>query len=357
MALHFHQLVIKDIRRETRDCVSIAFDIPVQSQADFLFKQGQNVTIKMTSDGKEFRRSYSICSSPLENELRVAVKKVNNGLFSTFANERLKKGDILEVMPPTGTFFTNVNPSHRKDYVFFAAGSGITPTISIIKTILFTEPHSAITLVYGNKTSQSTIFRNEIDALEDKYPRRLKLYHILSREKTGIDFNYGRIDISKCHQLSALINFNIIDEFFICGPEQMIFTIKDFLTGWGIDSNSIHFELFNTPAREDANLISPARQAREGESEVTIKLDGQTFEFNLDYDGKVILDAGLSEGADIPFACRGGVCCTCKAKLVEGEVEMEANYGLEKSEVKAGFILTCQAHPRSKKVVVDYDQA
>ena len=189
LALHFHQLVIKDIRKETSDCVSIAFDIPIQSQADFLFKQGQNVTIKMMSEGAEFRRSYSICSSPLENELRIAVKKVSNGLFSTFANERLKKGDILEVMPPTGTFFTNVNPSHRKDYVFFAAGSGITPTISIIKTILFTEPHSAITLAYGNKTSQSIIFRNEIDALKDKYPRRFKPYHILSREKTGTDFN------------------------------------------------------------------------------------------------------------------------------------------------------------------------
>ena len=357
MALHFHPLVVKDIRKETSDCVSIAFDIPVISQADFLFKQGQNVTIKMMSDGNEFRRSYSICSSPLENELRIAVKKVSNGLFSTFANEKLKKGDVLEVMPPTGTFFTNVNPSHRKDYVFFAAGSGITPTISIIKTILFTEPHSAVTLAYGNKTLLSTIFRNEIDALKDKYPQRFKPYHILSREKTGSDFNYGRIDISKCHHLSTLVNFNIIDEFFICGPEQMIFTIKDFLRGWGIDSKNIHFELFNTPTREHTKLVSDTRNLDERESEVTVIIDGQTYEFKLDYDGKVILDAGLSEGADLPFACKGGVCCTCKAKLIDGEVEMEANYGLEKSEVKAGFILTCQAHPRSNKVVVDYDQA
>ena len=356
LALHFHQLTIKELRKETHDCISIAFDIPLESQADFTFKQGQNVTIKFVAEGKELRRSYSICSSLLENELRIAVKKVSNGIFSTYANERLKKGDILEVLPPTGMFSTTVNPSHRKDYLFFAAGSGITPSISIIKTILFTEPHSAVTLAYGNKTSQSIIFKDEIEALNNKYPKRFKLHHILSREKTGTDFNYGRIDVSKCYQLSALVNFNIIDEFFICGPEQMIFTVKDFLTGWGIDANNIHFELFNTPAHENAKTHSNARYSGEDESSVTVRIDRQDFEFKLDYDGQVILDAGLAQGADLPFACKGGVCCTCKAKLIEGEVEMEANYGLEKSEVKAGFILTCQAHPRSKKVVIDYDE-
>jgi ring-1,2-phenylacetyl-CoA epoxidase subunit PaaE len=356
LALHFHSLSVKDIRQETPDCVSIAFDIPTEIQEDFKFIQGQNVTIRMKVDNEEFRRSYSICSSPLENELRVAVKKVRDGLFSTFANEKLKKNDVLEVMPPTGNFFTRVNRANRKDYVFFAAGSGITPVISIIKTILLTEEHSAVTLVYGNKDLQSVIFKEEIEGLKDKYLKRFRVYHILSREKTEADFNYGRIDVAKCHHLSKLINFNIIDDFFICGPEAMIFTIKDFLEAWGIDPAKIHFELFTTPTRKTAPVSSVQKPVLAEGSNITIKVDGRSFDFMLNYDGEVILDAALARGADLPFACKGGVCCTCKAKLIEGEVEMEANYGLEKSEIKDGFILTCQAHPRSKKVVIDYDE-
>lgn len=357
MAIHFHKLRIKDIKKETSECVSIAFDIPAEVQKDFHFIQGQNITIRTFKDGEEARRSYSICSSPLENELRVAVKKVGGGLFSTFANEQLKKGDELEVLPPTGTFFPKSIPTDRNDYVFFAAGSGITPIISIIKTILLTEHNSSVTLVYGNKNLQSIIFKEEIEALKDKYLRRLRVYYILSREKTESDFNYGRIDESKCNHLSKLINFNIIDDFFICGPEKMIYTVKDFLCGWGIEPEKIHFELFTTPTREHTKIYEAVEQTSEEGSEITVKIDGRSFDFNLDFNGKTILDAGLAQGADLPFACKGGVCCTCKAKLIEGEVEMEANYGLEKSEVKAGFILTCQSHPRSKKVVVDYDEA
>lgn len=334
----------------------ITFDVPKESEENFKFKQGQNVTIRTFAGNEEARRSYSICSSPLDNELKIAVKKVENGMFSTFANEALKKGDVLEVMPPTGTFFTEVNPANRKDYVFIAAGSGITPVISIIKTILVTEQNSCVTLVYGNKNLQSIIFRQEIEALKDKYLKRFRVFHILSREKTDTDFNYGRIDVSKCNHLSRLINFNIIDDFFICGPEQMIFNIKDFLEGWGIESKRIHFELFNTPVRGVKKVFVPTKETTGTNSDITVKIDGRSFDFELDYNGMVILDAALAQGADLPFACKGGVCCTCKAKLVEGEVEMEANYGLEKSEVKEGFILTCQSHPRSKKVVVDYDQ-
>jgi len=355
LALHFHKLTVKDIHKETPDCVAITFDVPEEHRNDFAFKQGQNVTVRSTV-GNDTRRSYSIFSSPLDNELSIAVKKVENGLFSTFANEKLKKGDVLEVMPPTGTFFTEVNPANRKDYVFFAAGSGITPVISIIKTILLTEQNSSVTLVYGNKNLQSIIFREAIEALKDKFLKRFRVFHILSREKTDTDFNYGRIDISKCYYLSKLINFNIIDDFFICGPEQMIFNIKDFLEGWGIDSGHIHFELFNTPVRENRKIYTPVKENTDTGSDITVKIDGRSFDFKLDYNGEVILDAALAQGADLPFACKGGVCCTCKAKLIEGEVEMEANYGLEKSELKEGYILTCQSHPRSKKVVVDYDQ-
>lgn len=355
MALHFHKLTVKDIKQETPDCVSIAFEIPEELQSQFKFIQGQNVTIKTDLD--ETRRSYSICTSPLDNELRVAVKKLKNGVFSTFANEKLKIGDELEVMSPTGTFYTEVNPANKKEYAFFAAGSGITPVISIIKTILKTEPQSNVTLVYGNKNVSSIIFKEELEALKDKHLEHFRIYHILSREKTDADINNGRIDIDKCNHLAQLIKLDAVDDFFICGPEQMIFTVRDFLQGWGIDSKKIHFELFTTPTREHTQIYTAVKAPSEEGSAITVTLDGRSFDFSLDYNGNTILDAVLAEGGDAPFACKGGVCCTCKAKLLEGEVEMESNYGLEKSEVKAGYILTCQSHPRSKKVVVDYDAA
>jgi ring-1,2-phenylacetyl-CoA epoxidase subunit PaaE len=355
LALHFHKLTVKDIKKETADCISIAFDVPRELQKEFQFVAGQNITIKTDLD--DTRRSYSICSSPEEGELRVAVKKVANGVFSSFANEKLKKGDLLEVMSPTGTFTSAISPKNKKEYVFFAAGSGITPVISIIKTILNGEPGSRVTLVYGNKNVSSIIFKEELEALKDKHLETFRMYHILSREKTDIDFNNGRIDVDKCHQLSRLIDFKSVDDFFICGPEQMIFTVKDFLKGWGIESKQIHFELFTTPTRKHTQIYTAVNETAQEGSVITVKLDGRSFDFNLDYNGNTILEAALAEGADAPFACKGGVCCTCKAKLVEGEVEMESNYGLDKSEVKAGFILTCQSHPRSKKVVVDYDEA
>lgn len=357
MAIHFHKLKIKDIKKETPDCVSIAFDIPPEIEKDFRFIQGQNITVRTFNEGKETRRSYSICSSPLENELRVAVKKVPYGIFSSYANEQLKSGDLLEVLPPTGTFYTEVHSSQKKNYIFFAAGSGITPVISIIKTILATEKKSNVILLYGNKNMASVIFKDQLEALKDKHLERFSLYNIFSREKQETDLNYGRIDVAKLNQFSRIINYDNVDNFFICGPEPMIFTVKDFLKGWGIESNKIHFELFTTPTKEHTKIYQAVEQTTPSGSEVTIQIDGRTFDFNLDFNGETILDAGLAQGADLPFACKGGVCCTCKAKLVEGKVEMEANYGLEKSEVKAGFILTCQSHPRTEKVIVDYDQA
>jgi ring-1,2-phenylacetyl-CoA epoxidase subunit PaaE len=355
VALHFHKLAVKDIQQETKDCVSIAFHIPKELEKDFLFKQGQNITIKMDIDGEEIRRSYSICSCPLDNELRIAVKKVFDGSFSTFANQKLKPGDVLDLLPPTGTFFTEVNISNKKEYVFFAAGSGITPVMSIIKTILQIEPQSRVTLVNGNRNVSSIIFKEDLEALKDKHLERFRMYHILSRERTEADINYGRIDGEKCRQLSKLINLASVDEFFICGPEKMIFAVKEFLETNGIDKKKIHFELFTTPARKNTKMYLPKNAKEDGGSEITVKMDGRSFTFMLEYDSNNILDASLAQGADLPFACKGGVCCTCKAKLVEGEVDMEVNYGLEEEEVKAGFILTCQSHPRSKRVVVDFD--
>lgn len=355
MALHFHKLTVKNIQRETKDCVSIAFDIPKGLEKDFLFKQGQNVTVKTCINGEEVRRSYSICSCPLDNELRVAVKRVYGGSFSTFANHELKEGDVLELLPPTGNFYTEVLVSNKKKYVFFAAGSGITPVISLIKTILATEPQSAVTLVYGNKNVASIIFKENLEALKDKHMQRFRVYHILSRERTDAVINYGRIDTEKCLQLSGLIDLAAVDEFFICGPEKMIFVVKEFLEGTGIKKERIHFELFTTPARKNIKIYTTKESPEDEGSEITVKMDGRSVTFKLDYNSNNILDAALAQGADLPFACKGGVCCTCKAKLVEGEVEMEVNYGLEQEEVKAGFILTCQSHPRSKKVVVDFD--
>lgn len=355
MAIHFHKLTIKDIRRETDDCVSIDFAIPREVKEEFRFLPGQNITLKNSFDGEEIRRSYSICSGSFENELRVAVKKVPGGTFSTFANEQLKKGDILDVLPPTGNFYTRINPKQTNNYLFIAAGSGITPVISLIKTILATEKESVVTLMYGNKGLGSVIFKEQLEALKDKYLQRLTVHYIFSREQTESEFNYGRINDEKLKHLSRLVDFNLINNFFICGPEPLIYSTKEFLINRGTDPEKIHFELFSTPTKEHIQILEAVEQKTEEGSEITMRIDGRSFQFNLDYNGKTILDAGLDLGADLPFACKGGVCCSCKAKLVEGEVEMEANYGLEKSEIKDGFILTCQSHPRSKKVVVDYD--
>ncbi|MBA3673636.1 MAG: phenylacetate-CoA oxygenase/reductase subunit PaaK [Chitinophagaceae bacterium] len=356
MALHFQPLTVKDIKKETQDCVSISFEVSKELQKEFDFKQGQSLTLRKILEGEEVRRSYSICTSPLDNELRVAVKKVPGGLFSTFANTQLKPGDVIDVMPPSGNFYTDLQSSNKKNYVAFAAGSGITPLLSIIKTTLLTEPYSTFTLVFGNKNHTSIIFKEELEALKDKYIQRFRLYHILSRERMDADINYGRINADKCLQLTKLIDLNSVDEFFICGPEEMIFGVSDFLEQNGIDKRKIHFELFTTPLRKTSSYKSPvASEANKETSKITVTLDGRSFDFDLDYDSNNILDAALGEGADLPYACKGGVCTTCKAKLVKGQVEMEVNYGLEPDEVEAGFILTCQSHPRSEKVMVDFD--
>ncbi|HSC38220.1 MAG TPA: 2Fe-2S iron-sulfur cluster-binding protein, partial [Chitinophagaceae bacterium] len=334
MATHFHALRIKDISRETPDCVSIAFDIPEALRTEFSFTQGQNITLKTMVDGQEIRRSYSICSGPADNELRVAVKKVDKGLFSTFANHVLKTGDTIEIMPPTGRFFTALNPVNKKNYLAFAAGSGITPILSIIKTTLAIEPGSSFTLVYGNRNRASIIFREQLEALKNRYTSRFVLHHILSREKTDAAVNYGRINEEKAAQLGhKLIDIKGMDEIFLCGPEEMIFSVKEGLEKQGIDSKKIHFELFTTPGQKTggaAAVAAPDHTVTTGKtSKVTVKLDGISFDFDLPYGGVGILDAALDQGADLPYACKGGVCCTCRAKLVEGEVVMDNNYALE----------------------------
>ena len=356
--IHFHSLRVKKVERETGDCVSIEFEIPEELKEVFQFKQGQNLTIKKMVNGNELRRNYSICTSPFDNKLKVAVKKAEGGLFSTWANEELKAGDYLDVLPPTGTFYTELDPSKRKNYVAFAAGSGITPILSIIKTTLITEPQSTFTLVYGNRTKNSIIFKEDLEALKDKYLERFRIYHILSREITDIDLTSGRIDAEKLELLFAkLIDVKNCDEFFICGPEEMIFCIKDYLGGRGVSSDRIHFELFTVPGQQTANnKRQPVQVVDEGpRAKVSVRLDGIMFDFELAYESESILDAALKRGADLPYACKGGVCTTCKAKLIEGRVSMDVNWGLEPDEVAKGYILTCQSHPQSEQVVVDFD--
>lgn len=357
MSIHFHKLKIKEIRRETTDCVSISFEIPPGLKDSFSFQHGQNITIKKEINGEETRRSYSICSSPYENELRVAVKKVEGGAFSTIANSLLKPGDELEILPPTGKFNTTLDQNHRKNYVAFAAGSGITPVISIVKTTLLTEPHSSFTLVYGNRSRASIIFFEELEGLKNKYMNRFNLVHILSRERTDASINYGRINIEKLAELSRLLNYSSFDEIFICGPEIMIFGVKEFLEQKDIDKKKIHFELFTTPGQQQAkdNKQKATENTGTAKSKITVKLDGRTFDFDLGFNDDAILDAALKQGADLPYACKGGVCCTCKARLLEGEVAMDVHWGLEEEEIQQGYILTCQSHPKTEKVVVDFD--
>jgi ring-1,2-phenylacetyl-CoA epoxidase subunit PaaE len=356
MAVHFHPLKVKQVKKETPDCVSIAFAIPDAFKKEFAFEQGQNITVKKSIDGEEIRRSYSICTAPFENELRIAVKKVDGGKFSAYANDLLKEGDTLDILPPTGKFNTKLNTQNKKQYMAFAAGSGITPVISIIKTTLQTEPGSIFTLVFGNRGRNSIIFFEELEGLKNKYLNRFNFINILSREKTDAPINSGRINNEKLTALNKLIDYKNTGDFFICGPEEMIFCVKNFLEDMGIDKKKIHFELFTTPGQKKAISRKPQATSNTGpKSKITVKLDGRSFDFDLGFDNDSILDAALKQGADLPFACKGGVCCTCKARLIEGEVEMEVNWGLEQEEVEQGYILTCQSHPKTEKVVVDFD--
>lgn len=355
MSTHFEKVRIKEVRRETDDCVSILLDIPENLKDKFSYLPGQHITLRTKVNNEDVRRSYSLCSSPLHNEWRIAVKKVDSGIFSMFANHTLEAGNEIELMPPVGHFVLP-HTNNAKHYVCFAAGSGITPVLSIIKTGLINQPNSRFTLIYGNRSTRSIIFKEEIEALKNKFMQRFQLIHILSREHTEAPLNEGRINADKCEQIFKHVVYLDADDFFICGPEEMIFSIKNWLLSKGVEAKKIHFELFNTEnsnkAKKKINIVA----ANSDEvSHITIHLDGRSFDFNLAFNKASILDAALQQGADLPYACKGGVCTTCKAKLLKGKVNMDVNYGLEPEEVAEGFILTCQSHPTTEKVVVDFD--
>lgn len=352
----FHSIKVADIYKETKDCSVISFDISDNLKEEFKYKQGQHLTLKSIIDGNEVRRSYSLCSSPIENKWKVAVKKINGGLFSTFVNDTLKKGDFIEVMTPSGIFNTEINSNKAKNYIVFAAGSGITPILSIIKTHLASEPNCTFKLFYLNRTVKSIIFKEEIEQLKNVYFDRFEIFYFLTKEHRSIELLNGRFTNEKLKVLtSKIIDIPSVDECFICGPEEMIFLIRDELVAAGLDKNKVHFELFTSGnSEEDKVRINKILEHKAEGTDVTIIDGGKEFHFIMDDDFDNILDGALAAGADLPFACKGGVCSTCKCKVLEGTVEMKVNYALDENEVKKGLVLSCQAVPTSEKVVVDF---
>jgi ring-1,2-phenylacetyl-CoA epoxidase subunit PaaE len=355
----FHRLIVREVRRETADCVSLAFAVPSALGDAYRFAPGQNVTVKLAIDGEELRRSYSICAGIDDGELRIAVKRQPGGVVSSFITERLKPGDALEVMTPTGNFSTPIDPASSRLYLGIAAGSGITPLLSIIKTVLAREPKSQFFLLYGNRTTQDIIFRAALEDLKDRYLDRLSVTHVLSREAQDVPALSGRIDEAKV----ALFLRNIvpaakIDHAFICGPAAMIDTAERALTTLGVASERIHVERFTVdgvapPRRAAAPAVTT--QPRRLIAEADAVLDGIRHRFPIGED-ETVITAALAAGLELPYSCRGGMCCTCRAKLIEGEVEMDANYSLEAWELKAGYVLTCQSRPKTPRIVLDYDQ-
>lgn len=354
----FHSLRIKDVKRETPDAVSVEFDVPQELKDTFRFKHGQYLTFKLQLNGEEIRRSYSICSSPLENSLRIAVKEVEGGRASGYFNRKAQAGEVLEVMPPLGNFNTELSASNRKTYVAFAAGSGITPVISILKTVLESEPSSHFILYYGNREANSVIFKDELEKLQAKYSDRFKVQLLFSRQASNDLLFQGRISKEKIEAMAGL-NPKIMqaDEYFLCGPQQMIESASAFFQSRGVAKEKIHFELFTTAVPAEASVAaaeSSGSPAPDGDTKVLVILDGEETEVTVPQ-GETILDAAIDAGLDVPYACTGGSCCTCRAKTLEGSADMEVNYALTDQEVEDGYILTCQSHPTTSTMTVDYD--
>ncbi|SEG11068.1 1,2-phenylacetyl-CoA epoxidase subunit PaaE [Jhaorihella thermophila] len=355
----FHDLRVTDIHKTTRDAVVVTLE-PVNGAAEeFKFLAGQYLTFRRDFDGEELRRSYSICAGTDEGILQVGIKKVDGGAFSTWANEELKVGDTLQAMPPMGSFHTDLNPENENQYLGFAGGSGITPILSIIKTALKTEPKSNFTLVYANKGVNSIMFREELEDLKNLYMGRFNVIHVLEQDAQEIDLFTGMVTEEKCAQLfkSGWIDIEHVDMAFICGPEQMMLGIAKALRDHGLDDGQIKFELFASaqPGRLKRKVASKGSASSANQATVAISLDGATQTITMGKDVS-ILDAALENNIDAPYACKAGVCSTCRCKVLEGEVEMVANHALEDYEVEKGYVLSCQSFPLTDKVVVDYDQ-
>lgn len=346
----FHKLSIKHIKRETNKAVSIAFNVPESLKNTFVFKAGQYITLKSNINGQEIRRDYSLCVSPKSGALKVAVKEVKDGTFSSYANNVLKDGDVLEVAPPKGRFTFTPNDSKTKNIVLFAAGSGITPVLSIIKCALEEEVHSKVILVYGNKTTEDTMFLNELLDLQHKYKDRFSIQFVFSQAQEN-DAVFGRIEKSTVNLVVKNKYKHIdVDAYYLCGPEAMIHTVKDVLIEHGANESHIHFELFKAAKVADVNENTCAS----GNTQITITVDDETTTFEMSQK-QTILEAALDKDLDAPYSCQGGICSSCLARITEGNASMVQNNILTDNEVAEGLILTCQAHPTTETIVVDYD--
>jgi ring-1,2-phenylacetyl-CoA epoxidase subunit PaaE len=355
----FYPLTVAQVKHETRDAIAVTFDVPPDLRDAFKYRQGQHLTLRTMIDGEDVRRSYSICAAVQDEKLRVAIKRVPGGLFSTWANECIRPGATLDVMPPEGRFNLPLEPESRRHYLAFAAGSGITPILSIVKTTLIAEPHSRFTVLYGNRASSSVIFRDELAELKDQYLERLNLVYVMSREQQDIELFNGRITHDKCRQLfKHWLRVEDVDYAFICGPEDMMHGVSAALQEAGMPKERIRIELFAASAAKEPH--KPRHHAVDDAhhlTEVTVIMDGSHARFTMDRDKESILDAGLRAGIDMRYSCKGGVCSTCRCKLVDGKVDMDVNYALEDYEIARGFVLSCQSFPVTDKVVVDFDQA
>jgi ring-1,2-phenylacetyl-CoA epoxidase subunit PaaE len=353
----FHPLEVASVARETRDAVALTFAVPRELEQAFRFVQGQHLTLRADIEGEDLRRSYSICSAVQDGDLRIAVKKAPGGTFSTWMNEQVRVGQVIDVMPPMGHFNVPLNPANRKHYLGFAAGSGITPLLSIIKTTLAVEAHSKFTLFYGNRSSSAVIFREELADLKDLNLERINLVYVMSREPQDIAILNGRIDAQKADQLLAhWVDLSDIDTAFVCGPDGMMQAVSKALQARGFAKSRIKIELFAASIPKHVHKVPAQPAPGHRECEVTVIMDGAARTYALEKGKENILDAALKQGIELPYSCKGGVCSTCRAKLVEGEVDMDANFALEDYEVARGFILCCQSYPVTDKVVVDYDQ-
>lgn len=356
MASPFHPLKVVDVSRETRDAVVLTFDLPPTLAQDFAFRPGQYLTLRTRVGGEELRRSYSICSAPDDGTLRVAIKRVDDGAFSSWANRELQPGAVLDVMPPDGEFTVDFNPGQARHYVAFAVGSGITPVYSLIKAALATEPDSRFTLFYGNCASSSVLFREALEDLKNRYMSRFSLCHVMSRETQDVELFNGRLDGAKVASLlTQWLRVRDIDYVFLCGPQAMIEDVLPVLERLGLPRGRIKYELFGAP--RGARTPRPrAAVAGQTQCRVTVVQDGHSRSFTIDKNRDSVLDAALAQGIELPYSCKGGVCSTCRCKVVEGEVDMDANFALEDYEVARGFVLSCQSYPVSDTLVLDFDQ-
>ena len=353
----FYPLTVASKTQETRDAVRIGLDVPAELRDEFAFLPGQHLPIQIEQDGKPLRRTYSICSAEGCWPLEIGVRVQPGGRFSEYAAHDLKVGDTLDVMPPTGRFHLPTDREDGKFHIGFAAGSGITPILSIVASVLRNEPTSRFALFYGNRRQNTTMFIEDLFALKNQYPQRFQVHFVFSQEEQEFDISGGRLDTAKVKELyESFCSGDTVDEAWICGPDSMTEIVTDALLAEGLDAEALHAERFGVP-RKSVKSATPVIETEAGDVEVTVIMDGHRKSFQMPRAGTNIVDAAAEHGLELPYSCKGGVCATCRTHVREGEVDMATNYGLEPWEVEKGFVLACQSRPVTNKIVLDYDKS